>query len=505
MDFGLTNKGFIPKTLPEIKKSLEDGLKDQFGVIDTSPESVFGQFIGVLATSLTDLWEQTENVYYSEYPASASGQSLDGVAQLTGVVRLAATRSTAVVQLTGSEGTLVPGLTQVSQSVSPGNILEQVGQVEITSDFLHFAEVSVVTALDQVYIITVSGIPVTFTANGNTKEEIAENLANNINATTSLQDLVEAAYVPGEDSLTITIKNEIDPNNGDPLPLTISRTYSLQVGTSLDKSIISSPGNYRMQEPGKTAIPSKSIDTIETPVIGLDSVNNLEAGITGRNPETDSELRIRREDSLHILGAAVIDAILARIQQEVPGVTQVKVLENRTDDWVPAGSAPTGRAPHSIEVVALGGSNTDIAEKIWEVKAAGINTSGNTAIIITDENGDNQVINFTRPVSKYIYVKIEYSRAGAEDIFPSDGEDIIRNSVYSIGETYDIGEDVLLQRFFQSAYTPGGVTAATIYLAVSNNSADPAPTWVQTNLIIADNEAPIFENSTTRIITIDVT
>lgn len=503
MSFGLTSEGFILKRLQDIKLELEDDFRELFGEIDVNPDGPFGQIIGVMSRHLAEIWEQAEKIYYGMYPASAVGLSLDGVAQMTGVVRLSSTESVVVAQLEGTEGTIVPDGNLASQSVA-GNIFEQNGAVQISVSNLHKIIVNVDADTDQTWQITLSGVVIQFASSGNTIPEIAANLAANIDADPTLDPLIEVFYTAGDEFFTLKIKNLLDPQL-NPIRLTTDRFFTAILGTDLSATEIWSPANYQTIDTGNIPVPIESLNTIENPVSGFNTIDNFEDGVPGRDPESDVEFRIRRAESLQILGAATIGAIQARVLQEVANVTAVKVLENRTDDYDP-GPAPIGRPPHSIEVIVEGGTDADIAEKIWEVKAAGIQTYGNTMYTIIDSNGDPQDIYFTRPTAVYLYVRVDYDRTGAEEVFPTDGEDTIRDNIYELGAAHNVGEDVILQSFFGSVYFKQGIiTNATIYLAEDVVPDNPSPSWGTSNIVIDAQEIAIFENSIVRIVINDVT
>lgn len=504
MAFGITPTGFIPKRLADIKQELEDEFKELFGEIDVNPDSVFGQIIGVMSRHSAEEWEQMENIYYSQYPASANGFSLDGAVQLTGITRLASTQSEVLCQLRGNEGTIIPDGNKSSQSIA-GNIFSQVNAVELSVDALQRVVINVDSDTDQTWSVVISGISINYISSSDTQDQIAEGITNAINSDATLQLLVLAEHTGGDDFFTITIVNRIDPVSLDEIPLTIDRIFSLSLGADLSIVEQWTPALYRADVSGAISVPADTVDTIENPISGFNEITNFESGVIGRNAETDSELRIRREESLQILGAATIGAIQSRLLQEVDGVVQVQVIENRTDEWIPAGSSPTGRPPHSFEAIVQGGDSTDIAEKIWEIKPAGIQTDGNTPVTIIDSNGDSQVIEFSRPVTVYVYVRVDYDTNGTEEIFPVNGEDLMRDNIYELGAQYGIGENVLLQKFFSPVYAVPGVTDATIYLATSVDPADPAPSWVAINIDIYSDEIAEFINNSTRIVLNDVT
>ncbi len=103
---GVTEEGFEVETVETLKTAIENELKNKFGAsFNVRPTSVAGILIGVFAQKLADVWDAAEAIYGSQYPDTAFGQSLDQLSALTGVQRLAATRSTAVIGITGTPGT----------------------------------------------------------------------------------------------------------------------------------------------------------------------------------------------------------------------------------------------------------------------------------------------------------------------------------------------------------------------------------------------------------------
>ena len=107
MTFGLTAQGFKAKRLVDIQTDLENQLLAEFGDINLDPQSIFGQQIGVFSKVLADLWENMEDVYFSQYPNFAEGISLDNVVQLNGITRLAAQQTKVIGVCAGLDGTLI--------------------------------------------------------------------------------------------------------------------------------------------------------------------------------------------------------------------------------------------------------------------------------------------------------------------------------------------------------------------------------------------------------------
>ena len=95
MSFGITDAGFVRKTLPEIKASLEAAFIEKFGAgTNVSANSINGKVIGIIANELAEVWELAEDDYNAISPDTASGVSLDNSVALTAIARKQATYST---------------------------------------------------------------------------------------------------------------------------------------------------------------------------------------------------------------------------------------------------------------------------------------------------------------------------------------------------------------------------------------------------------------------------
>ncbi len=143
---GLSASGFVRKRLVDIKSSIEDSLKLIWGDnIDLSPQSVFGQFVGVMSDSFSNCWESQENVYNSQYPSTASGTQLSNVAMYSGLTRFAGAPTTATATITGVAGTVIPAGSEASVSGTT-NKLHTIMPVTIPS--AGFIDVPFVSVID---------------------------------------------------------------------------------------------------------------------------------------------------------------------------------------------------------------------------------------------------------------------------------------------------------------------------------------------------------------------
>lgn len=390
------------------------------------------------------------------------------------------------------------------------------------------------------------------------EDTIAEYLAANIDTASN----VAGTWTSGS-SFTISATNSSFP-------------YALVVGSNLQITSTSSPIPFLAQTYGPIAVPANSLTEIVTPVSGWVSLTNPQSGITGRNQETDAELRLRREQSLHLLGAATVEAIRSRLLQEVAGVTAVLVFENVTmtqdpilvvfsadfitgntvqvdidslnigsvsyisshlqvmndlaalieseleiDSVVVGGTGNReltitiedsqeieiefnisggvsqatyvlsgGRPPKSFEAVVEGGSDADIALKIWQLKPAGILTFGNTHVVVTDSQGNPQGINFSRATPVYIWVDVVLT-LNPQETFPTNGQELVSQAILAYGNTLGIGIDVLIQRVQAVIFSVPGIASATVQLARTLSETD-APSFGSVDLIIGQTEISVW-------------
>jgi len=433
MSFGLSSNGFDPKRLTDIRTELENELKARFGNIDVSADSVFGQIIGVFSKILTDLWEQMEVVYFSQYPDSAEGVALDNAVALTGITRRPATHSSVLLAVRGVAGSVIPSGTQ-ARVIVEGDLFRTLEHVTIDQTAVLRGIVGIDDVEDStVYTVTVNAI--NYTANsgiGATADSISADIAAAMVAISGIvvTDLGGALLIEGA-----SFDFDVDSN--------------MSWWTPIEAEAI---------ETGRVVAPKGTLNVIETPVSGLDAVNNFEDTSLGRDVETDAEIRIRRAQSLNRGGAATLEAIRSRMLEEVADVLDCYVFENATDV-----TDIEGRPPHSIEVVVSGGSDADVAAQIWNTKPAGIATYGSLSELVEDSQGSDHNIQFSRPFERAVWVRVLLDSFDEEE-FPDDGTAQVAANIKQYGDDYlTIGKDLIIQRLFKPIYEVVGIEEASLY------------------------------------------
>ena len=210
----------------------------------------------------------------------------------------------------------------------------------------------------------------------------------------------------------------------------------------------------RIDDTGKVTLPVQAVETgadynvaaetvkeITNPMDGVSACTNPAAIDGGRGRETDEEFRDRYYQSVDYAGGVNADAIAGEIMQNVDAVYSAICYENDTDE-----TDALGLPPHSIEVVAYGGLDEEVAAAIYRRKAAGIQTYGGRTIAVLSASGQSIDINFSRPTTVPVYLKITNLQTNSN--FPYNGNDLIKEALinYIGGDTWGgltIGQDVL--------------------------------------------------------------
>jgi len=463
------SNGFQKKTLAEIKEELEEDFQEIFGDdIDLDPSGSIGQLIGLLSNREANLWDGAEEIHTSRDPSSATGTSLDNIVSENGIQRLSATETTILdVLLTGTDGTVIAA---GKRAKNPNQTVEYTLDSGITIDKATAREgelsiSSVVVSND--YTVTIDSVNYTHTAAGGEDEE-------------DILDAIKVLIDAGAWGGTVTV-------SGNYMKLEATTDFDFDVTGDIDIDSVSSAGDFTADTAGAYTIAANTLTEIVTPVSGWDSVNNPSAGTTGTDQETDAELRVRREQSV-INGFATDAAIREALLNNVDGVVGANVTSNRSSSV-----DGEGRPAHSFECVVSGGADADIAAEILRVQPAGIQSYGNTSIDVVDSQGYTQIIQFSRAVSIYIWVKVKRDLY-SEEVYPTDGDDLIKDAIVAWSldlDNIDVGKDVIRQRLNIPIYEVPGIEDIEITI---DDTATPGgtPVYAEKNIEISAREIAVF-------------
>lgn len=272
-------------------------------------------------------------------------------------------------------------------------------------------------------------------------------------------------------------------------PTVVATTVNVNAGFHADArtmfaSLVSKPAaiftnNADVDNPGgvpaNIAATFEAIDTgpqqalaatlivIAQALTGWNSITNAIDGVVGSNTESDPSLRLKRQTELATAGSATTDAIRADILEGMqPPITttatiNVTVLENTTD-----AVDSRGLSPHSIEVIAYqpgatADDNQALANLIGKAKSGGIATYGLTSSLVTDDQGFQSRIYYSRPTPKVLWIAITVIVTKA---FPLDGDTLVELALLNYATLeYGPGQEVILDALKSSVY-PSPVDSA---------------------------------------------
>lgn len=467
--YGLTRDGFRRKRLPEIKTAIETRLADALGTeIQTSANSVIGQLIGVFAYEIADLWEAQEDTYKSMYPSTASGVSLSNAAGLAGISMIDAEKTSLVLTLTGTEGTIIPNGAQVSSGDGVIFSCADVGKF-ITAERATRIGIIVPAPVTtgQAYSLNLNGTNHVYTAKANDTAAIV------------LSSLSGLIHVTG---ITTNVNNNV---------LTVSvddkkTAMMVSVNSNLQIDAIASPFTFLCDTAGAIDPALHTVNQIITTYAGWKTADNETAANVGRDAESDISLRKRWSAAVYQQSRAMVESIQNGVYTNVDGVTSCLVYENTSDK-----ADSDGRPPHSIEVVATGGTPQNIAKEIWQRKPAGIDTFGSISNVVFDSQGSQHTIKFNRPQGIKIWMRVVVG-TNPDEIFPNAALQEIKDAVLAKGLQQNIGEDVILQRYFAAIFES---TTGIGYINLTAATGETPGNYTSDNIVISPRQVAAFDAS----------
>lgn len=162
----------------------------------------------------------------------------------------------------------------------------------------------------------------------------------------------------------------------------------------------------------------------------------------------------------------MLESIRSAILNNVQGVASVAAYENPTnveDDY--------GRPPHSIEIVVDGGDPVQIAKQILEKKAGGIQTYGETSVVVAGAYDEDITIRFNRPANVYTWFHIGITLNPSEAL-PPNYVDLLRNVILENMSELNAGQDVVPQKFMAQLYKAcSGISYIDIRLYATDDAA----------------------------------
>jgi len=461
-EYGITSSGPNIKRLDVILNEMHSDLSDRWGVnTRTNKESLLNHLLTNFADQIAQLWEFGAEVYYSQYPATAEGISLDNAAQAAGVFREQASKSIYPLYCTGIEGTYLDMTTRVSSSTSPTVYLTIVEGSTIGLDECYSLVLTIPGTLGRFESFSVSyrmpsgsGGAGGYTVGTNppqTKIPV-------------LSGLLEAIVRSNPD-----ISGVVDIE-AETLTLVFPQNYKVTVSSNMSVGDVTTIINFETDDYGDIYLPDNTITKIVNGPQGFTSVTNSGNYIHGSDAETDDEFRQSYTEKILKESSTMAESIKVALLN-INGVYSAAVYQNDGDT-----TDSDGRYPHSVEGVvsceAVQSVYEEVAAAIFKYKAAGINTYGNTAETVTGNNGESITVRFTIPTALYIWWKLDITTRNVSDEVP---EDEVKQIIISYISSLASGSVVVPQEMFGTLYSRYPFITYIDVLLCSTDSPTPAP------------------------------
>lgn len=422
--YGLTPKGPNPKRLDVILDEMHESMTRRLGVnTRQNPQSLLNHLLTNVADRIAELWEYGTDVYYSQYPATAEGRSLDSAAQFGGSTRELSAKSYYSVLCTGLDGTVVPAGTLIATDTNPATNLSISADAVISRANFNKATVIMVSSEVRASLsIALNGTLYTITPDP--EKTVSENLSVLQAAITDSSFHVSVAG----DSLVIEAEDAISSN-------------VMVLSENLTTQTVSSIIQFATVDDGDILIPNGVVTKIVKAVAGMTAVVNVGPYIAGRHAETDIEFRRSYADKIYNRSSSMVESIRSAILSNVQGILSCAVYQNDSNVV-----DSMGRWPHSVEVVVDGGDATEIAQQILDTKAGGISSFGSVEVTLPGEYGEEIVVRFNRPAYVKVWFKVGVTLSRTTNP-PINYVELIKNQILEKVGELEAGDSVIPQNF----------------------------------------------------------
>lgn len=440
---GITPTGFQIKTYQDLLDSAVAKLSARWGTtVSLTDDSVIGMYLRTTIAEIAEAWEVLQAVYNSQNPDAATGDALRSLRLLTGTLPLAATPSVATLHLAGTAGTVIATNSQAQ-----------------TAGGLTFGTVA---------SVTLASVPARAASTAYTGTNVVRTNFGNV------YYMKTAGTTSGA---------------GGPSGTGNSITDGSVVWAYLGSGDAYANVTANATETGPLPAYANEISIIKTPVSGWTGVNNFTDATLGTDAEQDESFRVRGEAELSGAGSHTKEAVEADILRQFRNlVTSVDVLQNKADETI------DGMPPHSVECLIRGGDGQELANYIGgRIVGLGYATHGNQSYSVVDSKGITEIVKFSRPVERNIYVSVAVTKSAID--YPADGDDQIKKAIVAWGDAQRTGRDAVSSAIAAQAFSVAGVLDVTACLI----SLSPSPT-LSTTIAIATRELAVYDTSRITVI-----
>ena len=429
-----TENGFEIDGISTIRNKLRLKADDVFANIlngeelSTDDSGVLGRVFGIVSESIFEHEQLLEDFVATFNPNGVSGVVLDDFLYLSGMTRLYSTPASALIAMTGVNGSTI-GAISVKSSITSDvfNV-----QSSTTFDNTDCNGVQFSVEVDN----TVKQYELTYSVNGKPSEnppilvlstgsDTVKSLAQRFAQTINNQTSNLTAIVTNDNLVSVYITNRYDTGYFIGDNISIKNTIVVKNAISATYTAVSQEVN--------------SLNSVSSGAsANLKSVTNPYTTFASVPVESDAKAKQRWFNAKAQNGYGEYDHLQTALTM-VDGVKFVNIQQNITS------SSSGERVNQGVVIVVDGGDDQEIAQAIFNNIAVGTATNGLVESVASDILGVGHIVKFSRPV--YVPIRVSMSLKALPN-FPTNGKNIIKQSIVDWFNELQVGEDILYSRLF---------------------------------------------------------
>lgn len=498
---GITEYGFVRKTLQEILTSMTNNVKTKLGDDwNTETGSVENQFISVFAEECDEVWKGLEGVVSSNTVQGAEGIYLDDVFARQGVYRQDKTKGGGNIIIQSNLQNLVLGTTVASGSqVSASNANIYTTTESVTLD--NYASCYKISASQIVigteYVFTL------YNSNSPTIKTFTRRAVSDADKSAFLQELVVFANEVILDTPSSAFYDSVNraacigynSSTSLPNPFPSRRLY---VSVSPKVGTIGHAVNIEAVEAGYKPLSSNSLTSLSPTYTGYSGVVNYVELNSGTDVQTDVEFRLSALNIKETSVAGTPDSLKSALLK-LEGVSACEVFENPTKDYIYDISGQLVCEPYSYNVVVLGGTDLDVASTIYKKGYGNTRRYGNYTTTVSNSNGSSVEVKYTRSAYFDVGVEVGYTTKDNTPLTEQEKSNISQILTEAVA-SLSIGDYVFVDNLKAVTYQSVSFGRLRNVVIQLKDLTLPSPTFTTNDLLANHNEKPrlLIDNITYR-------
>lgn len=498
---GITDYGFVRKTLTEILESMRSNVTTKLGADwNIATGSIEDQFISVFAEQADQIWQGLEGVVSSNTVDGAEGVYLDDVYARQGVYRQDKTKGGGQAIIQSNMQLLPLGSTVgAGATISATNNINYTTNESVTLDnyasCYKIAASQIVIGTDYTFVV--------YNANSPSTKTFTRRAISDADKTALLQALVvfanevildapaKAYYEPVERVAYIGYNSATNLPN----PFPNKRLYvsvTPKVGTiGHNVSITANTAGYY-------PLSANNLIALSPSYTGYSSVVNYVELNSGSEVQTDAEFRLSALNIKDNSVAGTPDALKSALLK-LEGVSAAEVFENPTQDYIYDISSNLVCSPYTYNVVVLGGNDTDVAEVIYKKGYGNTKRYGTYSTTITNTAGQSTLVEYTRASYFDVGVEVAYKSRDNTSLTETEKNTITQVLVDAIKST-QIGDYVSPKALAAITYQSVSFGRLRDVVVQIKDLTIPSPSFTSNDLLADYDEKPrlLVENITYR-------